>query len=101
MAGEPMLRVCRGRPPFCARPAAQVEACDVVLGKIGYGTASECLAHRRPLVFLRRDFFNEEPFLRKLLELHGAAVEMKRRDFLAGNWAPYLEAAAALTPTYE
>ncbi len=77
-----------------------IEASDVVLGKIGYGTTSECLAHRRPLVFLRRDYFNEEPFLRKLLELHDSAVEMKRRDFLAGNWAPYLEAAVALKPNY-
>jgi galactokinase len=77
-----------------------IEASDVVLGKIGYGTTSECLAHRRPLVFLRRDYFNEEPFLRKLLELHDSAVEMKRRDFLAGNWAPYLEAAVALKPSY-
>ena len=77
-----------------------IEASDVVLGKIGYGTASECLAHRRPLVFLRRDFFNEEPFLRKLLEVSGAAVEMKRRDFLAGNWGPYLERAQALRPSY-
>ncbi len=77
-----------------------IEASDVVLGKIGYGTTSECLAHRRPLVFLRRDYFNEEPFLRKLLELHESAVEMKRRDFLAGNWAPYLEAAVALKPNY-
>jgi len=77
-----------------------IEASDVVLGKIGYGTTSECLAHRRPLIFLRRDYFNEEPFLRKLLEVHDSAVEMKRRDFLAGNWAPYLEAALALRPNY-
>jgi L-arabinokinase len=77
-----------------------IEASDVVLGKIGYGTTSECLAHHRPLVFLRRDYFNEEPFLRKLLEVHESAVEMKRRDFLAGNWAPYLQAAVTLKPNY-
>jgi hypothetical protein len=29
-------------------------------------TMSECLAHTKPLVFVRRDFFNEEPFLRKV-----------------------------------
>jgi hypothetical protein len=29
-------------------------------------TMSECLAHSKPLVFVRRDFFNEEPFLRKV-----------------------------------
>lgn len=63
-------------------------------------TVSECLAHCRPLVFVRRDFFNEEPFLRKMLEVHGAAVEMKRRDFLEGHWGPYLQRACRLTVRY-
>ena len=37
----------------------QVNACDCVVGKIGYGTVSEVLAHNKPFVFIRRDFFNE------------------------------------------
>lgn len=37
----------------------QVNACDCVVGKIGYGTMSEVLAHNKPFVFIRRDFFNE------------------------------------------
>ena len=37
----------------------QVNACDCVVGKIGYGTMSEVLAHSKPFVFIRRDFFNE------------------------------------------
>lgn len=57
-----VLKLCCFLPP-------QVAAADCVVGKIGYGTTSECLAHGVPLVFLRRDFFNEEPFLRKLLEV--------------------------------
>jgi L-arabinokinase len=64
-------------------------------------TVSEVLAHGRPLVFVRRDFFNEEPFLRKMLELHSAAVEMKRRDFLEGHWGPYLERACSLNVRYK
>ncbi len=39
-------------------------------GKIGYGTVSETLACKTPLVFVRRDHFNEEPFLRGMLEVH-------------------------------
>ncbi|GAB4816629.1 hypothetical protein N2152v2_003675 [Parachlorella kessleri] len=89
-----------------------IAAADCVVGKIGYGTASECLAHSVPLVFQRRDFFNEEAFLRKLLEasplslspwllqVHNAAVEMRRRDFVSGQWAPYLQRAKALKPCY-
>lgn len=41
----------------------------IVAGKIGYGTVSETLASKTPLVFVRRDHFNEEPFLRKILEV--------------------------------
>ena len=78
----------------------QIAASDALIGKIGYGTISECLAHGRPLVFVRRDYFNEEPFLRRLLQMHGAAVEIRRRDFLEGNWTPFLAAAAELTVTY-
>lgn len=73
----------------------------MLLGKIGYGTVSECLAHGTPLVFVRRDYFNEEPFLRRLLQLHGAAVEIRRRDFLEGTWAPFLLRAAELNFSYE
>ena len=36
-----------------------VAAADVILGKIGYGTASESLACGVPLVFVRRDHFND------------------------------------------
>lgn len=38
-------------------------------GKIGYGTVSEALAYKLPFVFVRRDYFNEEPFLRNMLEV--------------------------------
>jgi L-arabinokinase len=40
-----------------------------ILGKIGYGTCSEALAYKCPFVFVRRDYFNEEPFLRNMLEV--------------------------------
>ena len=42
---------------------------SIVSGKIGYGTASEALAYKLPFVFVRRDYFNEEPFLRNMLEV--------------------------------
>lgn len=84
------------RAPLCL----QIAASDALIGKIGYGTVSECLAHGKPLVFVRRDYFNEEPFLRRLLQIHNAAVEIRRRDFMEGNWAPFLTAAAELTVTF-
>ncbi|CAN1816328.1 ARA1 [Linum perenne] len=76
-------------------------ACDCMLGKIGYGTVSEALAYKLPFVFVRRDYFNEEPFLRNMLEYYQGGVEMIRRDLLVGHWKPYLERAISLKPCYE
>ncbi|XP_056174748.1 L-arabinokinase-like isoform X2 [Syzygium oleosum] len=78
-----------------------IAASDCMLGKIGYGTVSESLAYKRPFVFVRRDYFNEEPFLRNMLEYYQAGVEMIRRDLLTGHWKPYLEHAISLKPCYE
>ncbi|TKY58252.1 L-arabinokinase protein [Spatholobus suberectus] len=74
---------------------------DCMLGKIGYGTVSEALAYKCPFVFVRRDYFNEEPFLRNMLEYYQCGVEMIRRDLLTGHWRPYLERAISLKPCYE
>ncbi|KAG6391367.1 hypothetical protein SASPL_149121 [Salvia splendens] len=78
-----------------------IAASDCMLGKIGYGTVSEALAYKIPFVFVRRDYFNEEPFLRNMLEFYQAGVEMIRRDLLTGHWGPYLEHALSLKPSYE
>ncbi|KAG2614045.1 hypothetical protein PVAP13_4KG375902 [Panicum virgatum] len=75
-------------------------ASDCMLGKIGYGAASEVLAYKLPLVFVRRDYFNEEPFLRNLLEHYQNSIEMIRSDFLTGHWKPYLLRALTLRPCY-
>ncbi|KAG8636480.1 L-arabinokinase isoform X2 [Manihot esculenta] len=78
-----------------------IAASDCMLGKIGYGTCSEALAYKLPFVFVRRDYFNEEPFLRNMLEFYQSGVEMIRRDLLTGHWKPYLERAVSLKPCYE
>lgn len=77
-----------------------IAASDCMLGKIGYGTASEALAYKLPFVFVRRDYFNEEPFLRNLLEFYQCGVEMIRRDLLTGHWKPYIDRAMSLKPCY-
>lgn len=76
-------------------------ASDCMLGKIGYGTVSEALAYKLPFVFVRRDYFNEEPFLRNMLEYYQGGVEMIRRDLLTGHWRPYIERATSLKPSYD
>ncbi|KAK6152148.1 hypothetical protein DH2020_014783 [Rehmannia glutinosa] len=78
-----------------------IAASDCMLGKIGYGTASEALAYKVPFIFVRRDYFNEEPFVRNMLEYFQCGVEIIRRDLLTGRWAPYIERAITLRPCYE
>nr|XP_023922416.1 uncharacterized protein LOC112033876 isoform X2 [Quercus suber]XP_023922417.1 uncharacterized protein LOC112033876 isoform X2 [Quercus suber]XP_023922418.1 uncharacterized protein LOC112033876 isoform X2 [Quercus suber] len=78
-----------------------IAASDCMLGKIGYGTVSEAMAYKVPFIFIRRDYFNEEPYLREMLENYQGGVEMARRDMLSGCWIPYLERAINLKPSYE
>ncbi|XP_050261209.1 uncharacterized protein LOC126706004 isoform X2 [Quercus robur] len=78
-----------------------IAASDCMLGKIGYGTVSEAMAYKVPFIFIRRDYFNEEPYLREMLEYYQGGVEMARRDMLSGCWIPYLERAVNLKPCYE
>ncbi|KAL0344948.1 UNVERIFIED_CONTAM: L-arabinokinase [Sesamum radiatum] len=78
-----------------------IAASDCMLGKIGYGAASEALAYKVPLIFVRRDYFNEEPFVRNMLEYCQCGVEIIRRDLLSGRWAPYIQRAITLKPCYE
>ena len=45
-------------------------------GKIGYGTVSEAMAYKLPFIFIRRDYFNEEPYLREMLEVQLDAYQI-------------------------
>ncbi|KAL9331115.1 hypothetical protein ACSQ67_000725 [Phaseolus vulgaris] len=91
-------------PPNFMKLAKDAYTPDIIAAsdwKIGYGTVSEALAYKCPFVFVRRDYFNEEPFLRNMLEHYQCGVEMIRRDLLTGHWRPYLERAISLKPSYE
>ncbi|KAG0329043.1 hypothetical protein BGZ99_003673, partial [Dissophora globulifera] len=61
-------------------------AADVVIGKLGYGTCSECIAHETPLIYVPRPQFIEEHGLIKMMVNHGLAVEMTAEEFETGHW---------------
>lgn len=48
----------------------------IFAGKVGYGAVSESLAYKVPFIFVRRDYFNEEPFLRNMLEVQLVIPEL-------------------------
>lgn len=60
---------------------------DVLLGKLGYGTVSECVDSCTPFVYVSRPLFVEEHGLRLLLDREGVGVEMTRDAYESGEWA--------------
>jgi L-arabinokinase len=74
-------------------------ACDAVLGKTGYGTVAEALAHDIRFLYLPRDGFPEAPILEAGVTRLGCARPMPRSDFEAGRWRPHLDALFALPDT--
>ncbi|KAI0951044.1 hypothetical protein AcW1_008191 [Taiwanofungus camphoratus] len=66
---------------------------DVLLGKLGYGTVSECVDSCTPFVYVPRPLFIEEHGLRLLLEKEGVGVELSRTSYEMGEWADAVEEA--------
>ncbi len=67
-------------------------AADAVLGKPGFSTVAEVLAHERRFLFLSRKNFRENEILVQGLSRVGCAREMPRDDFASGRFRPHLDA---------
>ncbi|KAI0342725.1 hypothetical protein BDW22DRAFT_1357213 [Trametopsis cervina] len=66
---------------------------DVLLGKLGYGTVSECVDACTPFVYVPRPLFIEEHGLRLFLEKEGVGVELSRDAYEGGDWAVAVQEA--------
>ncbi|KAI0685927.1 hypothetical protein BC835DRAFT_1309732 [Cytidiella melzeri] len=66
---------------------------EVLLGKLGYGTVSECVDACTPFVYVPRPLFIEEHGLRLLLDKEGVSVELSRSTYEAGDWAAAVQEA--------
>lgn len=82
--------------PFECYVPDLIAAADVVLGKLGYGTVSECLTHHTPLVYVPRSNWPEEAPLREYLQSREGGLVMPVDAFVAGDWGAYLHAALTL-----
>lgn len=69
---------------------------DVLLGKLGYGTVSECVDSCTPFVYVARPLFVEEHGLKLLLAREGVGIELPRAAYEAGDWASVVEEAWSL-----
>jgi L-arabinokinase len=68
-----------------------VAACDVVMAKLGYGIASECIANGIPLVYTPRNNFAEFAVLKEKMASVLPSVQIEKDDFQAGRWKHFLE----------
>lgn len=74
---------------------AVVAAADIVIGKPGYSTISECLANRTKFLYVPRTDNPECRYLADGVEQHGLARAIRPDDFAAGRWqAPLAELLA-------
>jgi L-arabinokinase len=70
-----------------------VGAADVWIGKLGFGSVSEALAHAVPLVYIPRSSWPEEVYLEKYMLEMGGGIAMPEATFFSGNWSAHLERA--------
>lgn len=74
----------------------QVNAASCVLGMLDYPTASLCLAHSTPYIYIRQGLSGDEPFICSLLHRQGLGLEMPLVTYHSGQWDSYLDQALAL-----
>jgi len=68
-----------------------LQSCDAVIGKPGYGLFTEAACNGRPLLYVRRPDWPEEPYLVSWLKQHGRCLEIDRPVLERGEIAEALE----------
>lgn len=63
---------------------------------LDYSTASLCLAHSTPYIYIRQGLSVDEPFICSLLHRQGLGVEMPLVTYHSGQWGSYLDQALVL-----
>jgi len=66
-------------------------ASDVVISKLGYGMASECVAARTALMYPPREDFAEHAVLESSIEQTLPSYCMPKKDFLDGKWSSHVK----------
>ena len=64
---------------------------DLIVTKPGYSTIVEAVAHRIPVMYVRRYNFADEAYLVEYLHHYGRAAELSVKDFTTGRWEQTLK----------
>ncbi|OZG74218.1 hypothetical protein BTA51_04150 [Hahella sp. CCB-MM4] len=63
-----------------------VASCDAIITKPGYGTFVEAALHAKPVLYLSRKDWPEEPYLVSFLESYGLCREISPEQLARGNF---------------
>lgn len=69
-----------------------VNACQAVIGKLGYSTISEVYHAGLPFGYIPRDQFRESPLLSAYVDQNFNSVCISDQDFYSGKWLNHLDA---------
>jgi hypothetical protein len=74
-------------------------SCDAVVAKAGYGTVSEAMANRTPIIYPPRGGFAEHRVLDRAMRTWGGGVPISARDFRNFRLDAALRTALSLNPS--
>lgn len=73
-------------------------ACDIVLSKLGYSLAADCIAFGKRLVYPPRTGFREDGMMQAEIVRHIPAMPIAVDEYLAGEWGGALRAVCEMPP---
>ena len=74
---------------------------DIVVGKLGYSIAAECIAENKKLLFPPREGFREEAVLIRELPRYLSIRPIPPCEWAQGNWGDHLHALLESPPPHE
>jgi len=67
-----------------------IAASDVLVGKAGWSTIAEIIAHRTPMLYTLRDGYSENTLLQSALQTHANCRYVEKSAFQTGAWIRHL-----------
>lgn len=68
-----------------------IASADVLVGKAGWSTIAEVIAHRTPMLYTLRTGYSENVLLEKALQDHANCRFVEKSAFQTGAWIGYLD----------
>ena len=85
------LPYCRMIPTDTPDYQNLIAAADVLVGKAGWSTVAEVIAHRTPVLYTLRDGYSENSLLERALQEHANCRYVEKSAFQTGAWVAYLD----------